>query len=94
VYAASADTLDAPRGISRRGRAASRPVPFSSTTRWLRGRILDKLRAAADDAWIAVPEGVGTHDRAAVEAALVALAREGMIELRTTDPPTARLPTA
>jgi len=95
---AQSEPPDAPQGItvrSARPRAArERPGPFSSTTRWLRGRILDRLRAADDDAWTRFPNAVGIHGRDAVRAALVALASEGMIELRTTDPPTARLPTA
>ncbi len=93
-YAASADVVDAPRGIGRRGRSATPAVPFTSTTRWLRGRILDRLRATEDHTWVAFSGGMGTHPRPAVEAALVALAREGMIELRTADPPAARLATA
>jgi A/G-specific adenine glycosylase len=85
---AEPDVLYAPAGMTVRS------VPFSSTTRWLRGRILDRLRAVEDDGWIAFPDAVGTHGRPAVEAALTALAREGMIELRNADPPTARLATA
>jgi A/G-specific adenine glycosylase len=91
---ASADVRDAPRRISRRGGTATPAVPFMSTTRWLRGRILDRLRAAEDGTWVAFPGEVGTHDGAAVEAALVALAHEGMIELHSADPPAARLATA
>jgi A/G-specific adenine glycosylase len=74
--------------------ARERPAPFDSTRRWLRGRILDRLRAADGDAWIAFPDPVGMHGRPMVEAALTALAREGMIELRSADPPAARLATA
>ena len=88
----------APGGIadrpSRPRATRERPAPFDSTTRWLRGRILDRLRAVHGDGWIAFPDAVGVHDRPAVEAALVALAREGMIELQTSDPPEARLATA
>jgi A/G-specific adenine glycosylase len=79
---------------SRPKAARERPAPFDSTTRWLRGRILDRLRAVQGDGWIAFPDAVGVHDRPAVETALVALAREGMIELQTSDPPEARLATA
>jgi A/G-specific adenine glycosylase len=93
-YAASAGVRDAPRRISRQGGTATPAVPFTSTTRWLRGRILDRLRAAEDGTWVAFRSGVGTHDGAAVEAALVALAHEGMIELQTADPRAARLSTA
>ncbi|HYU50210.1 MAG TPA: A/G-specific adenine glycosylase [Candidatus Limnocylindria bacterium] len=96
LYAASAEVLDAPRGMRRGGRrrAASRPVPFSSTTRWLRGRILDRLRTVEDDGWTWFRDGIGSHGRPAVEAALVALAQEGLIELRHGEGPSARLATA
>jgi A/G-specific adenine glycosylase len=87
-----ADAADAPAAITRR---AKRPgpvrggaMPFPSTTRWLRGRILDRLRAATDDAWTEFSDGIGTHGLPAVQAALAALANEGMIDLRRTDPGT------
>jgi A/G-specific adenine glycosylase len=89
---------DAPVGINarsaRRRAARERPAPFSSTNRWLRGRILDRLRAIENDRWLSFPGGIGSHGRDAVDAALIALAREGMIELHSTDPPAARLPTS
>jgi A/G-specific adenine glycosylase len=89
---------DAPAGINsasaRRRAAQKRPAPFSSTNRWLRGRILDRLRAIENDRWLSFPGGIGSHGRDAVDAALIALAREGMIELHSTDPPAARLPTS
>jgi A/G-specific adenine glycosylase len=72
-----------------------RPVPFHATSRWLRGRILDRLREADGAAWTTIAAPIGGHDRPAVEAALRALARDGLIELdRTADPPGARLPVA
>ena len=72
-----------------------RRVPFAATSRWLRGRILDRLREADDPAWTAIAAPIGEHDGPAVAAALRALAREGLIELdRTADPPRARLPIA
>lgn len=52
---------------------------FESTTRWLRGRILDRLRDAPD--WIVFDGAIGSHDRAAVHASLSRLSIEGMIEL-------------
>jgi A/G-specific adenine glycosylase len=92
AQAAAPDVSDAPVGIKLGGgRSRGRPAPFSSTTRWLRGRILDRLRAVDGDSWIAFPDAVGSHGRSAVEAALAALAREGMIELQTSDPLKARL---
>jgi A/G-specific adenine glycosylase len=99
AQAPGAEPSDASAGITKR---AKRPgpvrggaVPFPSTSRWLRGRILDRLRAATDDAWTEFSDGIGTHRLPAVQAALAALANEGMIELRrtdpSTDPPAARL---
>ena len=103
-YAASrvADGLARPvpksgQGANRgRAAAAAATVPFARTSRWLRGRIVDRLRAAPDDAWIAVDGPFGLHEGAAVAAALDALAREGLIELEPTNRAgarRARLPT-
>ncbi len=57
-------------------------VPFPSTTRWLRGRVLDRLRAVDGDAFVAIEAPIGVHDRAAVDRAVDGLARDGLIELR------------
>jgi A/G-specific adenine glycosylase len=72
-------------------RAAGRPAeplgrsvdrrPFGSTTRWLRGRILDRLRDAADGDWVTFTEDMGEHGLEAVRDALRALAREQLLEL-------------
>lgn len=62
-----------------RPRATS--VAFASTSRWLRGRIVDRLRSAPDGAWMSVEGSIGGHDEAAVTTALAALAAEGLIEL-------------
>jgi A/G-specific adenine glycosylase len=67
--------------------------PFPSTNRWLRGRVLDRARSAEDGSWCAYPEAIGTHPASAVREAVLALAREGLLEARET--PTgleARLP--
>lgn len=61
--------------------AARRSKPFHSTTRWLRGRILDRLRDAPDGTWLAFDEPVGSHGIEAVRGALGVLAREEMLEL-------------
>jgi A/G-specific adenine glycosylase len=84
---------------------AARPVPkrrgttppFPSTTRWLRGRILDRLRAAPGDAWVDLDAPIGNHDLPKVVAAVRAMAADGLVELATTAPAgvlRARLPTA
>ncbi len=64
-----------------RGRVRPSAVAFASTSRWLRGRIVDRLRTAPDGAWIAFAGPIGRHDEAAVMTALTALAAEGLIEL-------------
>jgi A/G-specific adenine glycosylase len=56
-------------------------APFRMTSRWLRGRIVDHLRAAEDGSWVVLDGPIGGHDRAAVAAALEGLARDGLIEL-------------
>ena len=67
---------------------------FASTTRWLRGRIVDRLRAAPDGVWTEVSAPIGSHDAIAVGAALDALARDGVVELDGPDRRLARLATA
>ncbi len=53
---------------------------FASTNRWLRGRILDRLRAVADDGWLTMDAAIGLHDADRVRAAASAMAGEGLIE--------------
>jgi A/G-specific adenine glycosylase len=73
--------------------APRRPTPrFPSTSRWLRGRILDRLRDAPDAAWVTFDAAIGTHDVDAVTLALSGLATEHLLELDGT-PTRARLPT-
>jgi hypothetical protein len=50
------------------------------TNRWLRGRILDRLREAPDGAWVEFDGAIGTHAEATVAAAVAQLGAEGMIE--------------
>ena len=66
-----------PASIAAREPAA----PYATTSRWLRGRIVDRLRDAPDADWAAVAGPMGGHGAAAVETALAALEREGLIEL-------------
>ena len=62
--------------------AAREPTaPYATTSRWLRGRIVDRLRDAPDADWADVAGPMGGHGAAAVETALAALEREGLIEL-------------
>jgi len=77
-------------------RQADAPVEFTTTTRWLRGRILDLLREAPGDAWTRVPAPIGDHDSAMVSVALMALERDHLVELdrSRSGRPRARLPIA
>ena len=79
-YAAGERAVPAPGTVPAR-----RPVPpFPSTNRWLRGRILDRARAAEDGEWIPYHEPIGEHGRGAVREAVVALGREGLLDARDT----------
>ncbi|MEA2520132.1 MAG: A/G-specific adenine glycosylase [Chloroflexota bacterium] len=97
------DAIDAPSiAVGGDRAAASRPAPrppparvpatrFAATTRWLRGRIVDRLRAVDGVGWTTVAGPIGDHNAAAVRAALVALAGDGVIELHHDEPARARL---
>jgi A/G-specific adenine glycosylase len=65
---------------------------FETTTRWLRGRILDQLRSAGNESWTAIADPLGPHDAEAIGAALSVMAREGLVELDPIVPRSARLP--
>ena len=77
------------------GASARKPVErFAATNRWLRGRVIDRARNAADGAWVAYPEAMGLHSATAVREAVVALGSEGLLEVREGEGgPEARLPT-
>jgi A/G-specific adenine glycosylase len=60
-------------------------APFPATSRWLRGRIVDHLRAAEPGAWLVVEAPIGSHGELAVAAALDALAHEGLVELAAVE---------
>jgi A/G-specific adenine glycosylase len=57
---------------------------FPSTTRWLRGRIMDRLRDVPGDRWLVVTAPIGEHDEAAVSRALAGLAADGLVEVDGT----------
>jgi A/G-specific adenine glycosylase len=79
------------RVIPVAGEAARPTIPFTATTRWLRGRIVDRLRSARGDAWTALDGDLGCHDDQAVQVALRALAGEGLVELHPSGDGRARL---
>jgi A/G-specific adenine glycosylase len=66
----------APPRSPRKARA-----PFPTTSRWLRGRIVDQLRRAEGDGWSRIQGPIGSHDHAAVAAAIEGLVRDGVVEL-------------
>ena len=59
-------------------------TPFAATNRWLRGRILDRLRDARVSRWVAFDAPIGEHTLDAVLDALAALSREQLLELDAT----------
>jgi A/G-specific adenine glycosylase len=73
-------------------RAIPSPARFETTTRWLRGRILDHLRDAESGGWIAFDEPIAGHASEAVAAAIVALGSEGLVEVDRAARTRARLP--
>ena len=78
---------DEPGLGGRAGAKSAQPPPrFESTTRWLRGRILDRLRDAPDGAWVRFSEPLGVHDVPAVHAQLARLAREDLLQLHEKGP--------
>jgi A/G-specific adenine glycosylase len=82
------------RTRSRAVGARTRATPFRATTRWLRGRIVDRLRDADGQAWTIIAGPIGDHNEAAIDGALVALASDGIVELDPAQPRRARLATA
>ena len=84
AFAASGSPMPA------RSRARGAP-PFATTTRWVRGRIIDRLRDAPAGQWTVLDGGIGAHDAAAVEGAIGALERDGLLERHGDDPRLVRL---
>ena len=72
---------------SARAKSPQERIAFERTTRFVRGRIVDRLRELAPDAAIslldlhaALSEDVRHHERAEVEAVLERLVAEGLVE--------------
>lgn len=55
-------------------------VPFPRSMRWLRGRIVDRLRNAQPGDWVDFDAPLGDHGLESVLAAVDALAAEGLLE--------------
>ena len=75
-----------------RVRTGERAVPFRSSSRWLRGRILDRLREVDGSQWLEVDAPFGEHDEVAVIRSLELLAAEGLVERHPDSVFRARLP--
>jgi A/G-specific adenine glycosylase len=68
-------------GRARSSRAARGTLPpFEQTSRWLRGRIVDRLRDAPAGEWVRIDGSIGSHGPAAVERAVAALVAEGLLD--------------
>ena len=80
-YAAVPDRPGAVRAAGNSDAPASREQPFRTTTRWLRGRLLDRLCDAPDGAWVDLSAPIGDHSPAAVAEALSAMSADGLLEL-------------
>ena len=81
----AAEAADATGATSRSGAGHAAPVtstPFPITTRWLRGRIIDRLRAIPDGSWLHLTGAIGDHPPSRVTQAVTALEGEGLLERR------------
>jgi A/G-specific adenine glycosylase len=87
VWCAGSTSAEPPRS-----RRPTKTAAFPGTSRWLRGRILDRLRDIPGESWHRFEAPIGDHPAPAVRAALRALARDGLVELRVGSDDTARLP--
>ena len=88
-------SLCATRGIGvdpwRAGRPPKMAPRFETTSRWLRGRILDRLRDAPDGSWVRLDAAIGKHAATSVSGELRRMARDGLLDLHG-DGARARLP--
>jgi A/G-specific adenine glycosylase len=84
---------DAPLSSARR--TDRPPAPrFELTSRWLRGRILDRLRDAPDGAWVSFDGPIGAHPLDSVVHQLDRLAADGLAEVEPDAPRRGRLMTS
>jgi A/G-specific adenine glycosylase len=82
AHPADAHPADARSAAPRAPRIVrERRAPFATTNRWLRGRILDRLRAVEDGRWVDLDGEIGVHDHARVLLAVQALSGDGLVEV-------------
>jgi A/G-specific adenine glycosylase len=92
-FASMADAVTRWPPAQAAGRPRATTLPFRSSSRWLRGRILDRLRDTVDGEWVRFDDPIGEHDRLAVVDALLRLARDRLVEIDPSSRPAeARLP--
>jgi A/G-specific adenine glycosylase len=91
-FAASTHTAGGGRPASPPPAPRSGRPRFDTTNRWLRGRIIERLREAPDGGWLMIEGPIGSHPAQAVAAALAALERDGLLERRHDG--AARLPSS
>jgi A/G-specific adenine glycosylase len=89
-FALSGRAATVPRTPARGRRASS---SFKTTARWLRGRIVDRLRDAPDGVWVRFEGPIGDHEREQVAVELDRLARDGLLERHPDGGAAARLVT-
>ncbi len=75
-------TLCASRGTVEIVEPRAAAVPFAMTSRWLRGRLVAAVTAAAPGEWVRLPDRLGEHDGAAIGLAAQRLEREGFLDLQ------------
>ena len=81
TWCAFADGAGSVSQIPLRSAARRQAVPFEATTRWLRGRIVDRLCSVPPGTSVAFEGPLGLHAPSAVSAALASLAADGLVEL-------------
>jgi len=74
-------------------RRRARAPAFTETVRWLRGRIVDRLRDGPDGAWVRIDGPIGDHASEVIASELARLAAEGLVERHPDDRHAARLAT-
>ncbi len=77
-WCASAGRVQTPERLAR----GAVTIPFEQTTRWLRGRIIERLRDLDKDAWSQLPDAIGSHQATQIRTAVVGLERDGLLQRR------------